>query len=97
MSTPEGDPRVLDRAGFDSLLRALQARGHRLIGPTIRDRAIVYDTLESSADLPVGWTDHQDGGTYRLERRDDEALFGYAVGAQSWKRYLGRRMCACGR
>ena len=25
---------------------------------------------------------------YRLHRRDDEALFGYAVGPQSWKRYL---------
>ncbi|HZO60093.1 MAG TPA: 4Fe-4S dicluster domain-containing protein [Solirubrobacterales bacterium] len=82
------DPRVLPRVGFDSLLAALQARGYRLIGPTIRDRAIVYDTLESSADLPVGWTDEQEGGTYRLARRDDEALFGYAVGVQSWKRYL---------
>ena len=41
----------------------------------------------SSADLPVGWTDEQDGGHYRLRRRDDEALFGYAVGPHSWKRY----------
>jgi sulfhydrogenase subunit beta (sulfur reductase) len=35
----------------------------------------------------VGWTDEQDGGSYRLGRRDDEALFGYAVGPHSWKRY----------
>ena len=82
------EPGVLPRAEFDSLLGALPARGYRLIGPTIRDRAIVYDVLDSSADLPVGWTDEQDGGTYRLARRDDEALFGYAVGVQSWKRYL---------
>ena len=34
-----------------------------------------------------GWTDEQDGGHYRLRRRDDEALFGYAVGPHSWKRY----------
>src|SRR5690349_11316170 len=85
-STPES--RVLPRAGFDSLLEALKSRGYRLIGPTIRDRAIVYEELGSSADLPVGWTDEQDGGRYRLKRRDDEALFGYAVGVQSWKRYL---------
>src|SRR5664280_2863192 len=29
----------------------------------------------------------QDGGHYRLRRRDDEALFGYNVGPHSWKRY----------
>jgi len=81
-------PRVLARAAFDDLLAALGGRGYRLIGPTIRDGAIVYEELRSSADLPVGVTDVQDGGTYRLARRDDEALFGYAVGVQSWKRYL---------
>src|ERR1017187_6527834 len=37
---------------------------------------------------PAGWTDHQEGGRYRLERRDDGALFGFAVGPQSWKRFL---------
>ncbi len=35
----------------------------------------------------MGWTDEQDGGHYRLRRRDDEALFGYAVGPHSWKQY----------
>ena len=38
--------------------------------------------------LPIGWTDEQEGGTYRLKRRDDEAYFGYAVGPHSWKKYL---------
>jgi ferredoxin len=48
----------------------------------------VYDEITSAAELPIGWTDRQDGGTYRLERRDDEARFGYAVGPHSWKREL---------
>ena len=30
----------------------------------------------------------QDGGHYRLKRRDDDALFGYAVGPHAWKRFL---------
>jgi ferredoxin len=59
-----------------------------LIGPTVRDHAIVYEEIAAAADLPVGWTEDQDGGTYRLRRRDDEARFGYAVGPHSWKRYL---------
>lgn len=70
------------------LLEVLADEGYRLVGPTIRDGAIVYDDLASVTDLPVGWTDEQDGGRYRLKRRSDQALFGYAVGPQSWKRFL---------
>lgn len=79
---------VIGPDGLDLLVESIRERGYRVLGPTIVDGAIVYDTLESAADLPVGWTDRQDGGTYRLERRDDEARFGYAVGPHSWKRYL---------
>jgi len=73
---------------LDDLFAALREREFRVIGPTVRDGAIVYDDLASMADLPAGWTDEQDGGTYRLRRRDDDALFGYNVGPQSWKRNL---------
>ena len=83
-----GSQRVIARADLDHLLAAIARRGFRLIGPTVHDGAIVYDDIWTSADLPAGWTDEQDGGHYRLRRRDDEALFGYAVGPQSWKRYL---------
>jgi sulfhydrogenase subunit beta (sulfur reductase) len=44
---------------------------------------IVYDEIRSSDELPIGWTDEQEAGRYRLKRRDDQALFGYAVGPQS--------------
>jgi formate hydrogenlyase subunit 6/NADH:ubiquinone oxidoreductase subunit I len=30
----------------------------------------------------------QQGGTYRLRHRDDDALFGYSVGPQSWKSFF---------
>src|ERR1039458_3693383 len=78
---------VIERADFDVLLGALARRGYTIVGPTVRDQAIVYDEVAVAADLPIGWTDEQDGGQYRLRRRDDEALFGYAVGPQSWKQY----------
>jgi ferredoxin len=70
------------------LLNALQRRGYTCIGPTVRDGAIVYEEIRSQHDLPIGQTDEQEGGTYRLHRRDDDARFGYTVGPQSWKRYL---------
>ena len=78
---------VIERSDFDELFGALTRRGYTVVGPTVRDRAIVYDEIRGAADLPVGWTDEQDGGHYRLRRRDDEALFGYAVGPHSWKKY----------
>jgi formate hydrogenlyase subunit 6/NADH:ubiquinone oxidoreductase subunit I len=80
--------RILERRHFPSLLSALASRGYRLVGPTVRDGAIVYDEIHSASDLPEGWTDQQDGGTYRLQKRDDAALFGYAVGPHSWKKFL---------
>ena len=88
---------VVDRANvtavvapeaLDDLLGALRRRGFRVLGPTVRDGVIVYDDLERAAELPVGWTDRQEAGTYRLERRQDEARFGYAVGPHSWKQFL---------
>jgi sulfhydrogenase subunit beta (sulfur reductase) len=82
-----GGLHVLERERFDELFEALARRGCTVVGPTVADGAIVYAELRSAADLPVGWTDEQDGGHYRLTRRDDEALFGYAVGPHSWKRF----------
>ena len=80
--------RVLDRRGVDALLQALRESGYTLVGPRVRDQAIVYDEIESTADLPVGLTDEQEAGRYRLKPRGDGALFGYVVGPHSWKKYL---------
>src|SRR5207245_7703206 len=82
------DQTVLEYEHFQQLLAVLNDRGYQVVGPTVRDGAIVYDTLTSVADLPVGYTDEQDGGTYRLKKRADKALFGYAVGRHSWKKFL---------
>ena len=78
----------LDRNGLEALLGALQGHGYRLVGPRVRDGTIVHDEINGVDDLPEGWTDEQDGGTYRLKARDDRALFGYNVGTHSWKGYL---------
>jgi len=81
-------PFVIDSTCFQQLIDVLRGRGYRVIGPTVRDDAITYDEIGSVSDLPIGWTDKQDGGTYQLERRSDDAYFGYVVAAQSWKRLL---------
>ena len=85
---PRHARQAIERSDLQRLLDALRGAGYRLIGPTLRDAAIVYDAIERVEDLPEGWTDRQEGGRYRLARRDDRALFGYAVGPQAWKRFL---------
>ena len=81
-------PAVLAASQLGKLIEALARRGYAVVGPTVRDGAIVYDQVESVDDLPAGWSDEQAPGQYRLKRRDDEAIFGYSVGPQSWKKYL---------
>ena len=79
---------VIEPEALDALVGVLRDRGYLVLGPTVRDGAIVYAELETGAELPVGWTDRQEGGTYRLERRSDDARFGFAVGPHSWKQFL---------
>lgn len=79
---------ILARDALPALLAALRARGYRLVGPTLRDGAIALAEIATEQDLPVGWTEDQEGGRYRVRRREDQAVFGYTVGPWSWKRFL---------
>jgi sulfhydrogenase subunit beta (sulfur reductase) len=87
-SLEPGSSAVVDVDGLEQLLDNLKRRGYQVVGPTLRDGAIVYDEISVVADLPAGWTDQQDGGSYRVVPRRDGALFGYAVGPHSWKKFL---------
>jgi sulfhydrogenase subunit beta (sulfur reductase) len=80
--------RILESKDFPHLLECLKTRGFSIIGPTVNQGAILYDQIQTVNDLPVGWTDEQNNGAYRLQKRHDPALFGYAVGPNSWKRFL---------
>jgi ferredoxin len=82
------DTSVIAPEALETLVSVLAGRGYRVVGPTVRDGAIVYEDLDAAADLPIGWTESQDAGRYTLERREDEARFGYAVGPHSWKQFF---------
>src|SRR5450432_3110733 len=82
------EPAVLSRSGLDELITVLQGSGHRVIGPAVRDSAIVLAELESGAELPSGWGVQSAPGSYRLTRRSDQAVFGHSAGSQSWKQFL---------
>lgn len=88
MAESDAQSVIVERSGLQTCVDVLRAEGYTVVAPVIREGAIVYDEVTTLDDLPAGWTDEQDAGHYRLRRRDDEALFGFAVGPQSWKKYL---------
>ena len=56
MTTPDvARAVVFAREGLDRLVDALIADGYQVIGPTVRDSAIVLAELDSAAQLPAGW------------------------------------------
>ena len=79
---------VLDRDGLSALVQLLGARGHTVIGPTVRDGAVVLDEIASADDLPFGWGTEVEAGRYRLVPRADGAVFAPTAGPQSWKTFL---------
>ncbi|VVE58918.1 4Fe-4S dicluster domain-containing protein [Pandoraea sputorum] len=74
--------------GIQAVIDVLARDGYRVLGPTLKDDAIVYGDVSRVTDLPIGWTDIQAPGRYQLKRRCDRALFGFAVGPHSWKHFL---------
>jgi len=82
-------PKVVEAAaGLSAFFERLQSAGFTLIGPQPRDGAILYGEISTPEDLPRGWTERQDAGRYRLERRIDQAFFGFSVGPHAHKRFL---------
>jgi ferredoxin len=81
--------RVFTIEHLNDLIEVLKARKYTVLGPIVRDKAIVYDEITSAQDLPVGWIDTQTKASYRLTKRAAKTVFSnYTVGPHSWKKYL---------
>jgi ferredoxin len=87
-ASPAHEPRLIEKPALGAIIERLRRDGYTVIGPTIAQGAIVFDEIRALDALPIGWTDEQEGGHYRLRKRADRAYFGYAVGPHSWKAYL---------
>ncbi|CAE6739299.1 4Fe-4S dicluster domain-containing protein [Nitrospira defluvii] len=76
---------LLPTASLQRLIDLLQARGYRVVAPTVRDGAVLWDTIRQVSDLPIGWRDVQEPGHYRLENTGSGQMFGVVHGPQSLK------------
>jgi ferredoxin len=79
---------MIEATALDRLFASLHDAGYRVIGPTVRDGAIVLGELETAGELPFGWGVRLEPGGYRLRRRSDGAAFGHSAGPSSWKQFL---------
>jgi len=79
------DPALLPKSLFQRLLDTLQTMGYRVVGPAVRDGAVMWETIRQVADLPIGWRDVQEPGRYRLEQTGVTRIFGVVHGPQSVK------------
>ncbi len=78
----------LPRDGLDELIKALRDEGYQVLGPTVVHNTVMIRPIESSAQLPKGISDQQDGGFYRLADGDPELTFEFVVGPNGPKSYL---------
>ncbi len=78
----------IEKLGIGQLIFALRGLGYCVVGPKLEQNAIIYAELESADELPIGWSDVQEPGRYRLRKNDTESYFAYNVGPHSWKQFL---------
>ncbi|MFC1556498.1 4Fe-4S dicluster domain-containing protein [candidate division KSB1 bacterium] len=78
----------MKRRHFQQLIDRLYESGYKVIGPTHRHDAVIYDEISAVDQLPVGWVNEQDSGTYQLKKGTEGMLFGYSTSPSSWKRFL---------
>jgi sulfhydrogenase subunit beta (sulfur reductase) len=79
---------IVPRDGLEQLVSVLRHERYAVVGPTLREGVIVHDEITKAADLPVGFTDEQSAGRYRVAKDADSHYFNYVLGPHSWKRYL---------
>jgi sulfhydrogenase subunit beta (sulfur reductase) len=84
---------ILSKPLLQRVLDNLDESGFRLIGPTVRDGAVMLDAIRNIAELPLGWALEQKAGSSHLQRTHSADYFGCTVGSHSWKRYLFPPRC----
>jgi ferredoxin len=80
--------RTIQPESLNLLIESLKKQEYRVLGPKVRDGAIVLDDIDNLSELPRGFHDEQKPGYYRLEQNGSQPFFEYVVGPQSWKKYL---------
>jgi ferredoxin len=83
-----GSTVAIQKAELDPLLAELAASGFEVVGPRLKDEAIVYGPIEGLKDLPRGIRSEQRPASYHLIQTGADRYFDFIPAAQSWKQFL---------
>ncbi len=75
---------------LDDLITALRVRGYEVLGPRVRDGAVMIAPLSAVADLASSVTGEQSPGRYRLASGGG-TVFPSGVGPHTWRHHLHPR------
>ncbi|PVV22237.1 MAG: sulfite reductase subunit A [gamma proteobacterium symbiont of Ctena orbiculata] len=84
-SAVERRPGYLARSSLQTLFTVLSQSGYKILGPRVRDGAIQFEPLDGPDALPVGVTNDQQPGHYRLNHGESQRLFDWNHGPQGLK------------
>jgi formate hydrogenlyase subunit 6/NADH:ubiquinone oxidoreductase subunit I len=88
-SRPEiGSTIAIQKPDLNLILERLQQEGYQTIGPKVKNDTLVYEAIETIADLPKGYIAEQAPGQFRLKESRGAGYFDIIPGAQSWKQFL---------
>jgi ferredoxin len=87
VSVADPETFFLPRQELGRLVERLHDGGRQVIGPTVRDGAVMLDEISAADQLPIGWGVDVAPGKARLIKRDDERVFDQPPGPSSWKRW----------
>ena len=78
----------IEKPDLQAVIDRLLELSYRVIGPRVSESAVVLGEICSLRDLPIGYVDAQEAGTYRLEKNGGNAYFDYVVGPHSLKDFV---------
>jgi ferredoxin len=88
VSVSESNPGELwlERGELPQLFDGLLARGFEVLGPVVREGAMLLEPVRGVNELPRGWRDAQGPGRYRLEATGSDRVFDVLHGHGGLKR-----------
>jgi len=79
---------AIKKGDLDHLIARLDQMGYEVVGPQVRDNAIIHGSIKSISELPVGYRSHQESSVYKLQQTNQNDYFGVHTGPQSWKQFF---------
>lgn len=80
--------RFISKASFYLLQDVLVSSGYSVVGPKVKDNAVVFEELNSFDDLPWGWQEEVSPGSYKLQKNAGARGFAWNTGPQGIKPWL---------